>query len=120
MPTLTGATTVTFEELIGVDLLVPLRRLDLDVISQAAPRINDGTPGMQRGSLTLLCADWATAQAVEALYKTTADITLGTGAGQPLNGFKHRAVGSLRISAERTIPGRPCKWIVTVELREVP
>ena len=120
MPTLTGATTVTFEELIGVDLLVPLRRLDLDVIGQAAPRINDGTPGMRRGSLTLLCADWATAVSVDALYRTSANITLGTGAGQPLDGLKHRAVGGLRISAERTIPGRPCKWIVTVELREVP
>ena len=120
MPTLPGATTVTFEELIGVDLLVPLRRLDLDVIGQAAPRINDGTPGMRRGSLTLLCADWATAVAVDALYRTSANITLGTGAGQPLDGLKHRAVGGLRISAERTIPGRPCKWTVTVELREVP
>lgn len=120
MPTLTGATTVTFEELIGVDLLVPLRRLDLDVIGQAAPRINDGTPGMRRGSLTLLCADWATAVSVDALYRMSANITLGTGAGQPLDGLKHRAVGGLRISAERTIPGRPCKWTVTVELREVP
>ena len=120
MPTLTGATTVTFEELIGADLLVPLRRLDLDVISQAAPRINDGTPGMRRGSLTLLCADWTTATAVEALYKTTATITLNTGAGQALDGLKHRAIGQLRITAERTIPGRPCKWTVQAEIREVP
>jgi len=120
MPSLTGATTVTFEELIGADLLSPLRRTDLDVLNQAAPRINDGTPGLRRGTLTLLCADWTSATAVEALYKTAATITLGTGAGQALDGLKHRAIGSLRITAERTTPGKPCKWSVQAEFREVP
>lgn len=120
MASLTGATTVTFEELIGADLLAPLRRVDLDVINLAAPRINDGTPGLRRGTLTLLCADWTSATAVEALYKTTATITLNTGAGQALNGLKHRAIGSLRITAERANPGKPCKWTIQVEFREVP
>ena len=120
MPTITGATAVAFEELIGADLLVPLRRTDLDVLNQAAPRINDGTPGMRRGTLTLLCADWASATAVEALYRTAANITLNTGAGQALDGLKHRAVGQLRVTAERATPGRPCKWTVQADIREVP
>ena len=120
MPSLTGATTVTFEELIGADLLSPLRRTDLDVLSLAAPRINDGTPGLRRGTLTLLCATWASASAVEELYRTTATITLTTGAGQALDGLKHRAVGQLRVTAERTVPGRPSKWAVQAEFREVP
>ena len=120
MPSLTGATTVTFEALIGADLLVPLRRTDLDVLNQAAPRINDGTPGMRRGTLTLLCADWASASAVQALYATLSNITLTTGAGEALDGLKHRAIGSLRLTAERATPGRPCKWTVQAEIREVP
>lgn len=120
MPTLTGATTVTFEELIAATLLTPLRRTDLDVLNQAAPRINDGTPALRRGTLTLLCGDWATALAVEALYKAAGDLTLVTGASEALDGLKHRAIGSLRTSSERTVPGRPCKWLIQVEIREVP
>lgn len=120
MPTLTGATTVAFLELIGADLIRPLRRVALDVVNLAAPRINDGTPGLRRGSLTLLCDTWADAAAIDALYQTSAAVTLGMGAGQPLDGLKHRAVESLRITAERSVPGRPCKWIIQAEIREVP
>lgn len=120
MPSLTAATTVTFAELIGADLIRPLRRTSLDVVNLAAPLINDGTPGLRRGSLTMLCDTWADASAVDALYQTSPTVTLNMGAGQPLDGLKHRAVESLRITAERAIPGRPCKWTVQAEIREVP
>lgn len=38
----------------------------------------------------------------------------------PLANLKHVAVGTSRMTAERATPGRPSKWLYTVEIREVP
>ncbi|MFT3971793.1 MAG: hypothetical protein QM695_16325 [Micropruina sp.] len=38
----------------------------------------------------------------------------------PLANLRHVAVGTIRMAAERATPGRPSKWLYTVEIREVP
>lgn len=113
-----GVSTVTVADLLAAPLARPLRRTDVDVMNTAAYRISAGTPGKLKGTLTYLCDDLADAMALDTLYSGTAPLTLTTGGA--LTGLKHVAVGDLRYGTERALPGRPCKWTITVEIREVP
>ena len=79
----------------------------------------ENTPGKLAGTITYLCDTLASALALDALYQSAATITLTSDAGAPLNGLQHVAVGDLRYNAERGLPGRPSKWTITVEIREL-
>jgi hypothetical protein len=61
-----------------------------------------------------LAASWVgTANQSQSVLRST-DLPTG------LHGLKHVAVGSTRMSAERALPGRRAKWLVTVDVVEVP
>lgn len=115
-----GASRVTVDEVIAVTMIRPLRRTADDAIGQADYLVTSGTPGRRKGTITYLCPDEATTAALEALYQGTATLVLTTGAGNPLNGLRHVAVGDLRIATERALPGRLPRWTVQAEVREMP
>lgn len=103
-------------EIIAAPLSRPLRRTVLDVTNDDDYRVNYGTPGKLAGSVTYLCDTFTDAAALDALYQTTAVVTLTS--DDELNGLRHLAVGDIRYSTEKALPGRPCKWTVQVEIRE--
>lgn len=114
-----GTITATAVEILGAALVRHLRRTDLDAPNQAAPRISAATPAKLAGSITYLCDTLAQALAIDAVYTATATVTLTTGAGHALDGLTHVAIDQIRIDAERATPGRPSKWTVQAEIREV-
>lgn len=107
------------EEIVGAALTRPLRRSVYDALNEAAPQIAVGTPGLLAGTITYLCSTLADALAMDGVYQFPGLITLETGTDEALNGFKHMAVDQLRLTAERTVNGRPSKWMVQAEVREI-
>ena len=120
MATISNGTLSATAELIAAQVERNLRREATTIIMTAAPQIQSGTPGLLAGQLTYLTDTLADALTLDAIYKGTVAVTLTTGAGADLNGLKHHAVGTVRFVAERPLPGRPAKWLTTVEIREVP
>lgn len=105
-------------EILAVALARPLRRTDSDLLGAAAPIIQAGTPGLRAGSISYLVDDYAAAASIDTMYQGASAVYINNALGA-LDGFKHHAVGTLRITAERALPGRPSKWIVQVDVREV-
>jgi hypothetical protein len=110
-----GTTTVGALEIIAASLSRPLRRDALDA-NQADYLFTAGTPGLLAGRVTFLCASLARGLALEALYQGTALLTLATGGA--LDGFKHRAVGTTSLTAEKAVEGSPARWLLAVDVRE--
>lgn len=116
-----GTTTVYAREIVAASLDRPLHRTATDRITAATPHIQSGTPGLLAGQITYLVDHLADALALDDVYKAAAPVTLTTWApAGDMNGLKHHAVGTARMTAERATPGRPSKWLYTVEIREVP
>lgn len=116
-----GTATVYVREIIAASLDRPLHRTATDRITSAAPHIQSGTPGLLAGQITYLVDHLTDALALDNVYKAAAPVTLATWApAGDMNGLKHHAVGTARMTAERATPGRPSKWLYTVEIREVP
>lgn len=113
-----SAGTVTVDEIVTASLARPLRRDVLQLSTTSAPRVNYGVPGKLSGSITYLCPDLSTAMAADSLYQASAAVTLSS-AVAGLDSLTHVAVGQLRMSAERTVPGRLARWLVQVEIQEV-
>lgn len=109
----------TADEILAAALSRPLRREAVDVATAAAPVIVSGTPGLLAGTITYLCPSLAAAQAVDALYRAAAAPITLTDAGE-LAGLRHVAIGSLRLAAERAVPGHPSRWTVQADIREQP
>lgn len=114
-----GATTVVVADIIGAALTRPLRRTADEVPTAAGYLVTAQTPGLLQGTITYLCDTLTDALALDTLYQGTATITLSTGTGNPLNGLLHVAVGALRYTAEKSVNGRPSKWLLQAEIREV-
>lgn len=118
MATISNGTTATSAEILAAQLDRPLRRTATDRITAAAPHIQSGTPGLLVGQITYLADTLAAALVLDGIYRAITPVTLTTGGD--LNGLRHQAVGTARMTAERATPGRPSKWLYTVEIREVP
>lgn len=65
--------------------------------------------GALAGQLTYLCNTAVAAAALDALYCWPGKVT-----SSALD-YVHRAVGKVRLSTEKALPGRPAKWLVQVE-----
>jgi len=104
-------------EIIAAQLERNYKRTDVDLLNTAAAQINAGTPGLLAGQLVYLCDTLAAAIALDAVYCTTPAAQPVTGGD--LDGLLHRAVGKGRLAAERALAGRPSKWLLTVDIREV-
>lgn len=116
---LTMAVQAEAQEVVGAALTRPLRRSVYDALNEAAPQIAVGTPGLLAGSITYLCDTLEEALAIDGVYQFAGLITLETGTGAALHGFQHMAVDQVRLTAERTVPGKPAKWLVQAEVREL-
>lgn len=114
-----GTLTVSVAEIVAAGLSRPLRRTADELANAAGYEINSGTPGKLAGTITYLCDSYADALSIDAIYQATATVTLTTGAGAALNTLTHKAVGTLRITAERATSGKAAKWAVQAEIREV-
>lgn len=106
------------EELLAAQLERPYRRTALDLLNTAAPQFAAGVPGLLAGQLTYLCRTYADAIALDAVY-CNPEAAAVVAPPNPLDGLRHRAVGAGRLVAERALPGKASKWLLTVEIREV-
>lgn len=106
--------TATVDEIVGGGLTRAQNRTDADSGSGSLI-LTQGTVGPRSGSLTYLCSTSAQIAALDALYRTGV-VNLPTQGVLP--SIDHYAVGDLRCTLERALPGRPAKWLVTVNLRE--
>lgn len=113
-----ATTTATPDEILSASLERDLRRVVMEPVNASEALINSATPGLMVGQITYLCSTLADAIAVDALYQGHSTATLSTGSGNALQGFKHKAVEKIRLSAERAVPGYPSKWLATVTVRE--
>lgn len=104
----------TADEIVGGSLTRAQNRADADS-GTGRLILTQGVPGPRSGSLTYLCSDWSQVSAIDAIYRTGAVRTPETG---PLPALTHYAIGDLRSTLERALPGRPAKWLVTVNFRE--
>lgn len=114
---LTMAVTAQAEEVVGAALTRPLRRSVYDALNTPAPQIAIGTPGLLAGSITYLCSTLEDALVLDSVYQFPGLITLSTGGA--LDGFRHMAIEQLRLTAERAVPGKPSRWLVQAEVREL-
>ncbi len=99
---------------IGAALERPLNREGED--SSAGVVITGGAVGALAGTITYLCPDWACVVAVDLLHQSTALITLSD-PGDGLDGLAYYAVGTVRATAEKAIPGRPPRWQVQCPIK---
>ncbi len=119
MATVTNGTSTVPVEIVAARLRRPLRRESIGLLNVAAPQIQAGTPALLAGQLTYLCNSLSDVLALDALYGGLSPITLADlEAG--LDGFKHAAIGATEMVAERALPGRPSKWLYSVDVVEVP
>lgn len=113
---LTGPATLTVDDVLTA-------RLDRDtgiveVSGQFVRR--SSTPTRLAGRVQFLCATAAAAADLARLYQqfdTSMRITTDV-PGHPLNRLLHRATGQISTQSERTVPGRPARWSVTVDIQE--
>jgi hypothetical protein len=84
-----------------------------DALIERGLIVNDYFDGVYSPDPDLLPSWVGTANASASVLRST-DLPTG------LAGLKHVAVGSTRMAAERALPGRRAKWLVTVEVVEVP
>jgi len=106
--------TAQADEIVGGSLTRAQNRTDADSGSGSLI-LTQGATGPRSGSLTYLCSEWSQVSAIDALYRAGAVQLPSTG---PLPAITHYAVGDLRCTLERALPGRPAKWLVNVNLRE--
>lgn len=99
---------------VGAALERPLNREGED--SSAGVVITGGAVGALAGTITYLCPDWACVVAVDLLHQSTALITLSD-PGDGLDGLAYYAVGTVRATAEKAIPGRPSRWQVQCPIK---
>lgn len=111
-----GVTTVGAVEIVASTLERNLFRTVQDLPGAMGALITSATPGLLEGQLVFLCASFARARALEALYKGTAVLTLATNG--ELGGLRHVAVDRIRLTAERALEGSPARWLLTVTVRE--
>lgn len=111
------ASSGSFEEVLDVRLRRSYKNVDLDLLNSASPILNSGTPALRAGQFTFLCNTLADALAVDAVYCQPTPAYLVTTDG--LNGLKHYAVESGEMSSEEALPGKACRWLFQVEVREV-
>lgn len=104
------------EELVGAALERDMRRSVADLWNASQALVTAGTAGLLAGQLTFLCESLAQALAVDAVYRMTGLITLGS--SDELDGLTHRAVGRARMNPERPLPGRASKWLYVTDFRE--
>ena len=78
-------------------------------------------PDRLAGRVQFLVSSAAAAADLARLYGTfdtalriTTDVP-----GDPLNRLLHRATGQISTQSERTVPGRPARWSVTVDIQEL-
>ena len=109
------------EELLAATLERPYRRAALDLLNTVAPQFAAGVPGLLAGQLTDLCRTYGDAIALDAVYcnPEAAAVVAPPTEINPLDGLRHRAVGAGRLVAERALPGKASKWLLTVDIREV-
>ncbi len=121
MATVTNGTSTVPVEIVAARLRRPLRRESIGLLNVAAPQIQAGTPALLAGQLTYLCNSLSDVLALDALYGGLSPITLaGSLVEAGLDGFKHAAIGATEMVAERALPGRPSKWLYSVDVVEVP
>lgn len=120
----------------GITVTVPAGSTNMGIVRQQVDKATGVSTGgeqvwmadalIERGSLVNdyfdggyspdpdLLPSWAGTASASQSFLTSTDLPSG------LNGLKHVAVGNTRMTAERALPGRRAKWLVTVEIVEVP
>lgn len=81
---------------------------------QSTTLITQGAIGKPAGQITFLADTLLDARALRDIHKAAA-VTVADG---PFAGLTYWAIGTIRVSAERTVPGKPAKWLVTVPMME--
>ena len=104
------------EELVGVQLERDYRRSVADIWGAEQALITAGTAALLSGQLVFLCETLAQALTIDTVYRRPGLTTLTTGGD--LDGLTHRAIGRARLTPDQILPGKPARWLVTVEFRE--
>ena len=113
---LTGPATLTIDDVLTA-------RLDRDtgiveVAGQFVRRAS--TPTRLAGRVQFLVSSAAAAADLARLYQQFDALRIATDVpGDPLNRLLHRATGRISTQSERTVPGRPARWSVTVDIQEL-
>jgi len=82
-------------------------------LAEATDQLLDYLDGAYSPTVGLTAA-WTGVANESASILTRPDLEAG------LNGFKHAAIGATEMVAERALPGRPSKWLYSVDVVEVP
>lgn len=114
---LTGPATVTVDDVLTA-------RLDHDtgIVEVAGQFVRrSSAPARLAGRVQFLAGSAAAAGDLARLYQQfDTALRIATDVpGHPLNRLLHRAVGRVSTQSERTVPGRPARWSVTVDIQEI-
>ena len=103
------------DEIVASALGRPAATRAAEVSGSGALILTRSPAGPRSGSLTMLCAGSDQVAAVDAIYQAGPVLAPKTG---PLPAITHYAVGQVRGTLERALPGRPARWLVSIDFRE--
>lgn len=114
--TATGGATATADLIVAANLD---RNLNREVVDTQAGgvMVTAGPVRALGGTIIYLCGTFTQRAALEALYCSAAALTASGTDADAIAGWPHYAVGSIRSTAERAIPGQRARWLVQVTVK---
>lgn len=112
---ITSAATATATELVGATLERNSHSEAADSGASGVSIVTRGPVGGQRARLVYLCDSLPIARMLDTIHQGSAPVVLSGDTAGDLAGLSYYLVGRLQLAPEKALPGRPAKWLASVE-----
>ena len=113
--TMTSTVTTTATELVGATLERNSHSEAADSGASGVSIVTRGPVGGQRARLVYLCDSLPIARMLDTIHQGSAPVVLSGDTAGDLAGLSYYLVGRLQLAPEKALPGRPAKWLASVE-----
>lgn len=113
--TMTSVVTTTATELVAATLERASHSESSDTGTSGVSIVTRGPVGGQRARLVYLCDSLPIARMLDTIHQGSAPVVLSGDTAGDLAGLSYYLVGRLQLAPEKALPGRPAKWLASVE-----